>query len=118
MKSGAYMENKFAQQLKKGSLDMVVLRLILKKQTYGYEILQELERLGRDFFTLKEGTLYPVLYRLEDNGLIESSWQQGHGRSAPKKYYSVTEKGQKAYLEYRELWVEFQRCIQKICEEE
>ena len=70
------MDNKFAQQLKKGVLDMVVLRLVEEKSTYGYEIIQQLEQRGEGFFNLKEGTLYPVLYRLEDSGLIESFWQK------------------------------------------
>lgn len=86
------MDNKFAQQLKKGVLDMVVLRLVEEKSTYGYEIIQQLEQRGEGFFNLKEGTLYPVLYRLEDSGLIESFWQNGEGRTAPKKYYTITEK--------------------------
>ncbi len=54
---------------------MIVLRLVAEKPTYGYEIIQELEQRGKDFFQLKEGTLYPVLYRLEDGGLIRSEWK-------------------------------------------
>ena len=96
---------------------MIVLKLIGEKDTYGYEILQELERRGSDFFTLKEGTLYPVLYRLEDSGLICSSWQPGEGRNAPKKYYSITEDGSKAYEEYRIIWKKFEDCIRQICGE-
>lgn len=111
------MDNKFAQQLKKGVLDMVVLRLVEEKSTYGYEIIQQLEQRGEGFFNLKEGTLYPVLYRLEDSGLIESFWQNGEGRTAPKKYYTITEKGSETYREYRNLWMEFQNCISHICGE-
>lgn len=94
---------------------MIVLKLICEKDTYGYEILQELEKKGGDFFTLKEGTLYPVLYRLEDNGLIISKWQAGEGRNTPKKYYSITETGGKAYEEYQATWKRFQLCIQQMC---
>lgn len=111
------MDNKFAQQLKKGVLDMVVLRLVEEKSTYGYEIIQQLEQRGEGFFNLKEGTLYPVLYRLEDSGLIESFWQNGEGRTAPKKYYTITEKGSETYREYRNLWMKFQNCISHICGE-
>ncbi|MFQ7549679.1 MAG: PadR family transcriptional regulator [Blautia marasmi] len=66
---------------------------------------------------MKEGTLYPVLYRLEDSGLIESFWQNGEGRTAPKKYDTITEKGSET-TEYRNLWMEFQNCISHICGEE
>ena len=69
------MEERFIQQLKKGVLDMVVLQLVAQRNTYGYEMLQQLEEESNGFFTLKEGTLYPILYRLEDNKLIQSAWQ-------------------------------------------
>lgn len=112
------MEQKFAQQLKKGVLDMVVLRLICEEDTYGYRLLQKLEQRGSGFFDLKEGTLYPVLYRLEDAGLIQSAWQPAEGkRAAPKKYYSATQAGREAYKEYRGVWQEFSACVEGICAE-
>lgn len=109
------MEGKFAQQLKKGVLDMVVLKLISEKNTYGYQILKELENEGEGFFDLKEGTLYPVLYRLEDQGWIESSWQAAEGRTAPKKYYKITEKGKAVLTEYCQTWEQFAGCVNKMC---
>lgn len=111
------MTEKFVQQMKKGVLDMVVLKVLAEKDNYGYEILQELERRGGDFFHLKEGTLYPVLYRLEDSGCICSAWQEGQGRSAPKKYYTVTEQGKEVYEQYWNQWNEFVACVKSICEE-
>ena len=109
------MEEKFAQQLKKGVLDMVVLKLISQRQTYGYELLQKLEQQGEGFFQLKEGTLYPVLYRLEDSGLIEASWKMSEGRTAPKKYYQITEKGNQIYQAYESIWKDFHACVEKLC---
>lgn len=112
------MEAKFAQQLKKGVLDMLVLKLVMEKDTYGYEILQTLKQRGGMFFDLKEGTLYPVLYRLEDNGFILSSWKTEEGRNTPKKYYSITHEGREKYSEYWSTWIEFENSIFKVCEEE
>ena len=108
------MEEKFAQQLKKGVLDMVVLKLISRKQTYGYELLQELEQQGEGFFQLKEGTLYPVLYRLEDSGFIEASWKMSEGRTAPKKYYQITEEGKKQLAQKENEWKEYSQAIVKV----
>ena len=65
------MEDRFLQQLKKGVLEMLVLNTICKKTTYGYELMAELKNQSNDLFTLKEGTLYPILYRLEDEGMIK-----------------------------------------------
>jgi PadR family transcriptional regulator PadR len=60
-------------QLKKGILSIIVLKLIGDRDMYGYEIIQELDVLSDGYYKLKEGTLYPVLYRLEDSGWIESN---------------------------------------------
>ena len=95
------------RQLKKGVLEMLVLELICREPTYGYELLTRLKNGSEDLFTLKEGTLYPILYRLEDDGMIRSSWSAGTGRTAPKKIYSATAEGEACRLRQRELWRTF-----------
>lgn len=112
------MENKFTQQIKKGVLEMIVLNIIQQKRTYGYELIQKLEKEGESFFDLKEGTLYPVLYRLEDSGFIKASWHTEEGRTAPKKYYEITEEGRKILEEYRKIWADFKICVDRLCGEE
>lgn len=101
------MEERFVQQLKKGVLEMLVLEAVCRKETYGYELLTTLREASGGLFTLKEGTLYPILYRLEDDGMIVSSWSAGEGRTAPKKMYSATEQGRAARLRHRQVWQEF-----------
>ena len=101
------MEDRYLQQLKKGVLEMLVLRLISRKPAYGYELLNRLKTDSDGLFTLKEGTLYPILYRLEDDGMIVSSWSRPEGRAAPKKMYSATEQGRAARLRHRQVWQRF-----------
>lgn len=72
---------------------MLVLELLAKKSMYGYEMIQTLKGTSEDFFALKEGTLYPILYRLEDNDFAKSSWSEPKDGKAPKKYYEITKKG-------------------------
>ena len=79
------MEDRLLQQLKKGVLEMMVLEAICRKETYGYELLTTLREATGGLFTLKEGTLYPILYRLEDDGFITAAWSVGEGKTAPKK---------------------------------
>ena len=79
------MESRFERQLKKGALEMLVLGLVCAGPTYGYELLDSMARRSNGLFALKEGTLYPILYRLEDDGLIEAQWRTSGGRTAPKK---------------------------------
>jgi PadR family transcriptional regulator PadR len=112
------MDDRFLQQLKKGVLEMLVLETVCEGSTYGYELLTGLKARSNDLFALKEGTLYPILYRLEDDGLIESSWSQGEGRTAPKKMYTATEKGRQERLDRWRVWGEFVSAVDGFCHEE
>ena len=76
---------------------MLVLELLAKKSMYGYEMIQTLKVASEDFFVLKEGTLYPILYRLEDNDFAKSSWSEPKDGKAPKKYYEITKKGERDF---------------------
>lgn len=107
------MEQRFAQQLKKGVLEMLVLELICQKPSYGYALLLALKERSEGMFQLKEGTLYPILYRLEDEGMIQSSWSAGEGRSAPKKIYTATQLGQKQRLSQRQYWKDFTKTVEE-----
>ena len=83
-----------SRQLKKGVLDVLLLKLLSEKTLYGYELMALLDEAGGGYFSAKEGTLYPVLYRLEDAGYIQSVWENtGTRRGAPRKYYTVTPEG-------------------------
>ena len=105
------MEDRLLQQLKKGVLEMLVLEVICQGSTYGYELMAKLKARSGDLFTLKEGTLYPILYRLEDDGMILSAWSQGEGRNAPKKMYTATEKGHQERLRRYEVWAQFSNTV-------
>ena len=108
------MEDRFAQQLKKGVLEMLVRKLICEKPAYGYELLSELKLSSQGRFSLKEGTLYPILYRLEDDGMIRSQWSTGEGRAAPKKIYEATEAGRAENLRRQRVWREFENTVNAI----
>lgn len=105
------MEDRFSQQLKKGVLEMLVLKLICDGPSYGYELLNRLREQSKLLLQLKEGTLYPILYRLEDEGLITAGWKTGAGRAAPKKIYEATEKGREENLRRQQIWREFENSV-------
>lgn len=105
------VEDRFTQQLKKGILEMLVLQLICEKPTYGYELLSRLKEQSQNRFVLKEGTLYPILYRLEDDGMISARWQQGTGRVAPKKIYEATENGRQENVRRKRIREEFSETV-------
>ena len=113
------MESRLERQLKKGVLEMLVLQLVCQGPTYGYELLVRMDKISHGFFKVKEGTLYPILYRLEDDGLISSHWQQTEsGRAAPKKMYAATPAGQTARGEYLSLWKQLCESVEQFAPKE
>lgn len=108
------MDIRYERQLKRGVLEIVVLKVISQGQTYGYELISKLERESGGLFKLKEGTLYPILYRLEDDALIKSEWSAPSGRSISKKYYAITAEGKEALQELIGLWGQFSGCVNQI----
>lgn len=111
------LNDKYEAQMKKGVLDMLVLQLLVERKMYGYQIISELSVRSEERFLLKEGTLYPILYRLEDDGLVKSQWSEAEGKRVPRKYYRITEDGKKTLLEIKELWKEISGSVEKIMEE-
>ena len=107
----------YDKELKRGTLEMILLRLISERQMYGYELAAALEKRGGSLFRLKEGTLYPVLYRMEKAGYIEARWETLE-RGVPRKYYRLTKGGAK-FLEARIAeWKEFTTAIERLMEKE
>ena len=77
--------------LMRGVAEPVILKLLAERTMYGYEIIRLVNERTNGAFEWKEGTLYPCLHRLEEQGLIASSWQLAGAK--PRKYYSITRKG-------------------------
>ncbi len=106
------MDSKYVQQFKKGSLEMILLCLIAKKETYGYEIITELNDNGAAVLGYaKEGTVYPILYRLQEAELIKCRIAPAVANGGSKKYYSITEKGQETLTELIDFWKRYTVCV-------
>lgn len=102
-------------QFRKGILAVIVLKLISEQDMYGYDIIQQLDTLSGGYYKLKEGTLYPVLYRLEDNGWIESyRVMREEERKVPRKYYKITSEGTNALKEQIDFWKNFNLITNKV----
>jgi PadR family transcriptional regulator PadR len=81
-------------ELLKGTLDMLILKVVAFGPIHGYAITQRIQQISRDFFQVAEGSLYPALYRLEDRGLLQAKWEETDtGREA--KFYTLTRAGRK-----------------------
>ncbi|MDQ0185814.1 PadR family transcriptional regulator [Cytobacillus sp. FSL W7-1323] len=80
------------KEIMKGSIDILLLSLLSKKNMYGYEMVKSLKENSHELYNMSEGTLYPALKRLEKNGWIEAYWEDSQlgGR---RKYYQLTNGG-------------------------
>lgn len=89
----------------KGHLELVVLAALRGSPRHGYAIIKELHARSNGEFDLLEGTLYPVLYRLEASGLVKSCWQTEAGRR--RRVYELTAKGRGTLAEQESEWRAF-----------
>jgi len=81
-------------ELLKGTLDMLILKIVALGPIHGYAIAQRIQQISREFFQLQQGSLYPALHRLEDRGWLEAEWRPTDtGREA--KFYALTKLGRK-----------------------
>ena len=101
------------KELLKGSTVILILKLVNIKPMYGYEMIKEMEEKSKGVFTLKEGTLYPLLHTLESKGLVESYWSEGLG-NRPRKYYRIMEEGRLSLKEKEKEWITFRSTVDKI----
>lgn len=96
----------------RATLSQTALAIIgAEDTTYGYRILQRLEAAG--FGTIKGGTLYPILARLEADGLISSSWGEGDGGPG-RKFVSITAEGRAEVARNASRWAEFTEMVNAI----
>ena len=87
------MEQEKAEVLK-GTLDMLILKVVAFGPIHGYAISQRIQQISNDFFRVPEGSLYPALHRLEDRGWLQAEWEEtDSGRDA--KFYTLTRAGRK-----------------------
>ncbi|MFZ6036486.1 MAG: PadR family transcriptional regulator [Patescibacteria group bacterium] len=105
-------QGKINKELLKGSLEILLLSVLKQKPLYGYLIVKEIRSRSDEVFSLGEGTLYPLLHKLEIGGLLESWWQEVDGRR--RKYYSLTNKGRKVLADKTAEWQVFAHAVKKI----
>jgi len=102
---------KWEAQIRKGCLDLAILASLWKTRLYGLEILRVLEQNSR--LVVAEGTVYPILSRLKEEGLLQSEWveaEAGH----PRKYYWLTAAGRLKIVSMAHLWKGFASSLNQL----
>jgi len=108
-----YLCSMYSKELLKGTLSAIILKLLAENgKMYGYQITQLVKQLSDDKILIKEGSLYPALHKLREEGLIESETENIGKRV--RHYYSLTPKGIKEKKEREAELIDFINTINKI----
>lgn len=97
----------------KGGTELMILKLLSEKRMYGYEMIKAMEERSENVFTLKAGTLYPILHSLELTGKITGDWDESSGLRK-RKFYSITVEGQDMLKRKEEEWNKFSKAVGKV----
>ena len=98
-------------QMLKGTLEGCILAVISRQETYGYEISQQLQDYG--FGKIAEGTIYPLLLRLEKNGLVAAAYRQSEV-GPRRKYYTLTDAGKQELQEFEDNYNALTRAVSRL----
>lgn len=106
---------KFQKELNAGTSSLVLLSVLNRSDEpmYGYRIAKMLEENKSDVSMMKQGTLYPVLRSLEENGLLESTVEPSVS-GPPRRYYKITDEGRTTLVEWIELWKQTKKFVDAI----
>lgn len=99
-------------QFKKGVLELCVLSMLFKRDCYGYELVNEISK----NISISEGTIYPLLKRLKDEGYFTTYLEESQ-EGPPRKYYKLTDLGAQTKLELEKEWDAFVEGVKRIVEE-
>jgi PadR family transcriptional regulator PadR len=106
------MTDRFSAELMRGSLDLMVLSVLMQGPQYGYSMQQRLREATRGRAPLPAGTLYPLLHRLETEKLIRSRWDESTGRR--RKWYEITKSGRARLGSQANQWLAYAECIRTL----
>ena len=100
------------RELLRGSTNLLVLSVLEKENLYGYQMIKKLKMKSENVFEFQEGTLYPILHKLEADGAISSYWDES--TSKKRKYYSITENGRKQLKAKKQEWELFSAKVNQV----
>ena len=96
-----------------GTLNLIILRVLRGGALHGYAIARKIQLLSKDELQVEEGSLYPALYRLEEQGLIDSEWRATEN-NRKAKFYKLTRKGRTAAQAERDGWLRLSGAVTRV----
>lgn len=104
---------KFDKALISGSTSLLLLKLLSEQDMYGYQMIEELDKRSQNVFTLKAGTLYPILHALEQQGMVES-YEQLSQNARPRIYYRILPRGKELFEEKKTEWAAYTSLVDRV----
>jgi transcriptional regulator len=102
-----------ADELLQGTLDLLILRTLSREPMHGWAVSHRIQAISKDALRVNQGSLYPALHRLEEEGLIESEWGVSElGRRA--KFYEMTAAGRRQLARENATWRKFSEAVQLV----
>lgn len=109
------MPSSSSNDLLRGTLDLLILRTLLREEMHGWGIAQRIQHRSADAFQVGQGSLYPALQRLEQRGWIDSEWRMSE-QNRRAKYYRLTKAGRKAVGQETESWRRYVAAMERVLE--
>lgn len=113
MSAQVSLENTQAQ-MRKGILELVILSVLGRNDAYASDIINELKKAQ---LIVVEGTLYPLLTRLKNGGLLTYRWEEST-QGPPRKYYAITEEGKQFLQQLKQTWEELNQAVKQISDQQ
>ena len=107
------MRTVFSRELKKGSTELLILALLEPRPRHGYDLAKLIENRSGGRLALRVGSLYPILVRLEDRGLLTGRWVEKAGERR-RRFYRLTAQGRTVLAEQRSVWLDFTGSVNQI----
>ena len=104
---------KLLSQMRRGAIEYCVLALLQAEERYGFDLVRALGE--TDGLVTSEGTIYPLLSRLRNDGLVETTWHES-AQGPPRRYYRITKEGRSALGVFIEQWKRFRDTVDRILE--
>lgn len=104
---------KLMTQMRRGAIEYCVLALLRTEERYGFDLVRALGE--TDGLVTTEGTIYPLLARLRNDGLVETTWHEST-QGPPRRYYRITKDGKSALAVFVEQWARFRDTVDRILE--
>ena len=109
--------DRWSKEIKRGAASLAILSVLERQPNYGYEIVKRLSELAGSLMKLEQGTVYPLLRRLEQRGILQAAWNYDDP-TKPRKYYQVTAEGKAALRLMIDTWSVLSQEMQNIIQEE